>query len=210
MSKKDEALTLPPPKSTKGPTAEDLKALSVQKAWLEKHINWKALRRIAHVAVGEVATGSDLVQELFNDMLQWAPEELEGVWAPQDYATKAIHNRVLNWRRRFRHTDPLPQNAASIPDHMPPMEEALVSPSQVVELFAKMPKAWVGPWVLYKVYGYKHEETAQKLGLTLDAVKKRVRNADDFLETLATRPTPLSALERIGNFIQRKERRRDK
>ena len=210
MSKQDDALLLPQSRSSKGPTAEELKALSVQKAWLEKHINWKTLRRLAYSNTGDAAIGNEIVQELYHDMLQWAPEELQGLQAPQAYANMAVLHRVFNWRRQFPETDPLPVEYERILGEAPSPEMILETRDQVVELLAKLPKEWVHPWLLCRHYGYKHSEVAQKLDLTVEAVKKRVRRGDNYLQMLVAAPPAPSVLNRVRNLIQRKERHRDK
>jgi len=205
MLKQDDALPLRQRGSSKGPTAEDLTRLSVQKAWLNENINWKTLRGIAYADIGDPATGSDIVQELYHDMLQWAPEELQGLRAPKTYAKRAVKNRILNWRRHFPQTDPLPDGYENIP-----MEDALGSAEQVIELAAELPKEWAEPWVLRRCGGFKHAEIAGMLNLTVDAVKKRVRRADNYLLMLATTPPEPSRFDQVRNFIRRKDRRHDK
>jgi DNA-directed RNA polymerase specialized sigma24 family protein len=210
MSKQDDALPLPQPRSSKGPTAEELRALSVQKAWLDKYINWKALRRLVYSNTCDAVIGSEIVQDLYHDMLQWAPEELQGLQAPQAYANMAVIHRLSNWRRQFSQTDPLPDDYEDTPDESPSLEQVLETREQVVELLAELPPEWVNPWVLCRYFGYKNAEAAQKLSLTVDAVKKRVLRADNYLQILAAAPPPPSVFNRVRNFIQRKERHHDK
>src|SRR5882757_5999434 len=162
MSKQDDVLLLPQSRSPKGPTAEEL----------------KALRAIIYRKTSEPAIGDEIVQELYHDMLQWAPEELQGLKAPQAYANTAVIYRLLNWRRQFPQTDPLPVEYEGPPEEAAPSpEEILETRDQVVELLAKLPKQWVDPWLLCRYHGYTNAEAAQKLGLTVDTVKKRVLRA---------------------------------
>jgi DNA-directed RNA polymerase specialized sigma24 family protein len=210
MSKQEDALPLPPPGSSKGPTAEDLKALSVQKAWLDKHIDWGSLRRLLYRKTCDAVIGAEIVQELYHDMLQWAPEELQGLQSPQYYANMAVIHRLSNWRRQFPQMDPLPDDYESTSGESPSAEQVLETREQVVELLGTLPPNWVNPWLLCRYHGYTNAQAAEKLGLTVDAVKKRVLKAQDCLQILAAASPPTSLLERVRNFIQRKERRRDK
>ncbi len=210
MSKQDDALPLPQPKSSKGPTAEDLKALSVQKAWLDKHINWGSLRRLLYRNTCDAVIGAEIVQELYHDMLQWAPEELQGLQLPQYYANMAVIHRLSNWRRQFPQMAPLPDDYENTSGESPSAEQVLETREQVVELLGTLPPQWVMPWLLCRHYGYTDVEAAQKLGLTVDAVKKRVLRAQNYLQILAAASPPASLFKRVRTFIQRKERRRDK
>jgi DNA-directed RNA polymerase specialized sigma24 family protein len=210
MSKQDDALPLLQPRSSRGPTAEELKALTVQKAWLEKHINWKSLRRFAYRNIRDAVIGREIVQELYNDMLQWTPEELQGLRAPQTYANMAVNHRISNWRRRFPQADPLPDDYEN-PDEVPSLEEVIETRDQVVELLGDLPKGWLEPWLLCRYYGYSNAEAAEKLGLSVDAVKKRVLRGSSHLQMLLTAsPLPAPLLERVKDFIQRKGRRHGK
>jgi DNA-directed RNA polymerase specialized sigma24 family protein len=206
----NDALPLLQARSSKGPTAEELKALTVQKAWLEKHINWKSLRSLAYRNIRDAVIGREIVRELYHDMLQWTPEELQGLRSPQAYANMAVNNRLSNWRRRFPQADPLPDDYEN-PDEVPSLEEVLETRDQVVELLGDLPKKWLEPWLLCRYYGYSNAEAAQELGLTVDAVKKRVLRGGNHLQMLlAAAPPPPSPLERVKNFIQRKERHHGK
>src|SRR5690348_16335661 len=84
----------------KGPTATDLRACVAQQGWLDVNINWKRLRRYGYSLLYDAVTCDMIVQELYDDMLQWTLEELQSLHVPQVYARTALRHRVLNWLDR--------------------------------------------------------------------------------------------------------------
>jgi DNA-directed RNA polymerase specialized sigma24 family protein len=178
--------------------------------WLERHINWKTLRGLVYKKTGDAVIGSEIVQELYRDMLQWAPEELHGLRSPQTYANMALVHRIANWRMMFPQADLLPDEDENASDEAPSMEEGLETREQVVELLAELPTEWVEPLIWCKVYGYSAEAAAERLNLTADAVKMRVLRALNYLRMLVAAPPPETLRSRVRNFLQCKERHHGK
>lgn len=164
-------------RTAKGPTAENLKSLAVQAAWLREHIKWEKLRCYAYSCVRDITLVDEIVQELYRDLLQWSPEKLQSLNKPDVYAKQALKHRLFNWISRYAKpvtTTSLPDDDENIVDESPSQEDVLDNRQRVINLLAKLPEKWARPFVLTKIYGYTVAETAKELGLTAGAVKKRV------------------------------------
>ena len=207
MAKKDDALTLQAGRSPKGPTAQDLTRAIQQKQWLDQNLKWGSLRRIAYSQIRDVVTSGEIVQEVYNDMLQWTLEELRGLRKPQAYASASVRNRVYRCMEIRSRAVPLQDDYAESLECGVSMEQALEDAEQVQLLLSNLQIEWLEPWLLKKYYGWKYEEIAARQGLTVDAVKGRVRRADDYLNTLATLNSESSIIDRIRKLFKRKERR---
>jgi DNA-directed RNA polymerase specialized sigma24 family protein len=208
MSNQDDALPLPRPRSAKGPTPEELQAHLSQHAWLEECINWQAMRRRARRDTRDATVADEIVQDLHNDMLQWTLEELQGLQSPGGYANKALTHRLLNWRRQASRTTSLQDNFDTTADSAMSFEELWEVRDEAVKLLGELPSEWVAPLVMCKAYEYTAEETALKLNLTANIVKKRVVRAMHYLRLKAAVPDH-SLVSRVKNFIRRKEHRND-
>jgi len=206
MSNQDDGVPWLP--SAKGPTAEDLKELAEQAAWLNEAIDWDNLCHYASSFIPDQTIGDEIVKQLYHDMLLWPAERLRGVRKPQAYAKRALRNRLLNWITRYAKPDktaPLPDDY-DIPDESPSLEAVLDTRNQVINLLAELPPEWREPFILTKVYGFTAEETAKRLNVTVDMVKKRVAKALNYCEA---RPpdTLLGCLQKI--ITRRKEQHHD-
>ena len=206
----DDALSLPQCQSSKGPTAEEINAPHTQQAWLEKHIDWQALRRLIHKNMRDPVAGSEIVQTLYRDMLQWTPEELQGLRSPQGYANSTVIHRLGSWRRKRPEVQLRTGACENVVGDAPLQEEFPESREQVIGLLAQLPKEWSESWVLARYYGYTHAQIAQKSQITVEAAKTLVYTADAHLQLLATAKSSRSPLDRIRNFFQRRERRHGK
>jgi len=210
MAEKDDALILRPGRRSKGPTAEELNRHIPQKRWLDANINWGRLRKIAYTKMRDPVITDELVQDVYDDMGLWTLEELQGLRNPKGYACIAVRNRILRWKQdQFRTIDQfrsvqLQDDYENIPARELSMEQTLENQQQVHLLLSSLPKEWREPWLLRNYYGYTHEKTAQHLHLTVDAVKKRVRRADIYLNMLATTPDEPTILDRVRNVFKRK------
>lgn len=197
MTKQDDGV--PWSSSVKGPTAQDLKALAEEAAWLNAAVNWDKLCRYACSFTLDPTIAEEIVKQLYHDMLQLPAERLRSLRKPQAYAKKALKNRLLNWISRHARPDKvssLPDNYEDIADDGPSLDAVLDTRQQVIDFLAELPPEWLEPFILTKVYGFTAEETARKLNLTLDTVKKRVVKAFHYCEA---RPpdTLLSSVQKI-------------
>jgi RNA polymerase sigma-70 factor (ECF subfamily) len=197
MSKQHDGVPWSP--AAKGPTAQDLKALAEEAAWLNEVIDWEKLCHYASSFTNDQTLAEEIVKQLYHDMLQWPPEKLRSLRKPQAYAKTALKNRLLNWIERHARPDKvvsLPDDYDSIADASPSLEAVLDTRRQVINFLAELPPEWLEPFVLTKIYGFTAEETARKLNLTLDVVKKRVVKALHYCEA---RPpdTLLSPVQKI-------------
>jgi DNA-directed RNA polymerase specialized sigma24 family protein len=206
MSNEDDGVPWLP--SAKGPTAQELKALAAEAAWLNESIDWEKLCHYASSFTLDQTIGDEIVKQLYHDMLQWPPEKLRALRKPQAYAKTALKNRLLNWVSRYARPDritSLPENYENIADDSPSLEAVLDTRRQVVNFLAELPPEWLEPFILTKVYGFTAEETAKELNLTLDAVKKRVVKAFHYCEA---RP-PDTLLSPVQKITRRKGQHHD-
>lgn len=208
MSKQDDdALPLPP--SSKEPAAEDPQALSVRHTWLQQNINWQALRRYAYTITRNANFADDIVQDLYDDMLEWSPGELHGLHKPQSYASQAVRYRIFNWKTRYANRRTSLDDYLEKADDSASLEDKLETEERIKHLLAELPEHWRVPLVLSKFYGYTAEEIALRSGLSADAVRKRVARALYYIRVTHAAPPPDSLLRKVKNFIHRKEPRHD-
>src|SRR6185312_97469 len=145
MSKKDDALPLPQPPRSRGPSAAQLRANAAQDAWLKEKINWQILRKRAYRFIRDPVIGGEFCQELNNYMALFSMEELLDLRCPQAYATTCLEHRLLNWRRRASRTASSPDNFDSIADPTIPLEQLWETHDEVVKLLADLPAKWYEP-----------------------------------------------------------------
>jgi RNA polymerase sigma-70 factor (ECF subfamily) len=207
MPKKDDALPLRHSTPAKGPTAEELSRQVPQKTWLDKNINWGRLRRFAYIRTGDPTIGGEIVQEVYNNMCLWSLEELTGRTNPKGYVFVSIRNRIYKWKKRQSRFVPLPDDFENLSIDERSPEHVLEDQDYVVSILGMVQDEWRVPWVLHRHEGLKYEEVAQRLGLSIDAVKKRVRRADALLVMLVTTPPEPSIISRVKEFFKHKDHR---
>ena len=204
-----DALPLPQP-TRNGPTAEDLRALAARNRWLQEHINWQGLRRLAYSRTSDAVIGNEAVQDVYHGMLDWTVEELAALRHPKAYARRAVLNRSIDLRGRSTiKTISLPDDYEIGPDPSPLPEKQLETREQVRNLLAELPESWRAPLVFIVVHGFTIEEAAAKLGLSHDTVKKRCANALKYLRIISGVLPPDSLVQRVKKLLQRKGRHND-
>jgi DNA-directed RNA polymerase specialized sigma24 family protein len=196
----DDALPKRKPGS-KAPTAEEVRALAEQIKWLQKNIKWQALRQIAYHRTDDAVVADESVRDVYHRMLRWSVEELEGFQNPQAYARQAVIHRVIDLRAPFNGRISLSDGHENILE-VPSPEEELATRDQVIALLAELPESWREPLVYTVVYGFTIEETAAKLHLTYDTVKKRAANALKYLRIRCGVIPPDSLLERVKKLLR--------
>jgi RNA polymerase sigma factor (sigma-70 family) len=207
MPKKDDALPLRHSIPAKGPTAEELNRQASQKKWLDENINWGRVRRFAYTRTGDPTIGGEIVQEVYNTMCLWTLEELTGKTDPKRYVRVAIRNRAWKWKKRQSRFVPYPDGLETPPVDERSPENVLEDQDYAVSILGMVQEEWRVPWLLHRVEGLKYEEVAQRLGLSVNAVKKRVRRADALLVMLITTPPEPSIIDRARELFKHKEQR---
>ena len=203
----DDALRLPAPR-LKGPTAEDLWKLDAQVRWLKLHINWQSLRRFAYSRTDDAVIADEAVRDVYHQMVQWSVEDLEGLQHLKAYVQRAVLNRIIDLRASDARTTSLPVDYENTLDNRPTPEKWLETRDELRELLAELPESWREPLVNVGMYGFTIEETAARLTLTHDAVKKRVANAIKYLNIMRGLLPQDSLFRRVKRLLLR-ERRRD-
>lgn len=204
----DDALPKRTPGS-KAPTPEELRALAEQIRWLQKNINWRALGQIAYHRTGNAVLADEAVRDVRHRMSTWSVEELEGLQNPRAYARQSVIHRAIDLGTPFNGRTLLSDCPESILE-VPSPEEELVTQDRVLALLAELPESWREALVYTLVYGFTIEETAAKLNLTYDVVKKRAANALKYLKIICGVIPPDSLLERVKKLLRLQGRGHDK
>ena len=198
----DDVLPAPKPK---GPSVKQLRELGAQNQWLQAHIDWSALRALAYDRTNDPMTAIEVVRAVHHTMLQWPLEELNKLRTPQAYAATAVINGSKNSKRWFKRVVLGPDPYAGLASDAPTPERQLESRDEVLWLLSRLPEEWRGSFALTEYLGFTIEETAEYLGLSVDAVKRRKVDALKYLRIVLELIPPDSIVSRVKKLFQRKE-----
>jgi RNA polymerase sigma-70 factor (ECF subfamily) len=127
--------------------------------------------RYAAVIVGHDQLAADAVQETFLRLYRHRCRyDVSQPFRPWFF--RILQNeckRVLRWRKRLLPVDEIPERAAKKADNA------------LYESIAQLPLSIREPLVLRYVMGYKDQEVAEQLGISLAAAKARVKRAREKL-----------------------------
>ena len=129
--------------------------------------------RLAMVYLGRQADAEDVTQEVFCRLLWKAPAFLDGAhekrWLLQVTANLCKDQLKGFWRKRAAALE------ADLPAERP-------EDQGVLEAILALPETYKGPVHLHYYEGYSVEETAEILGLSLSAVKMRLKRGRERLK----------------------------
>ena len=192
----DEAVILEYGSAFEGtPTLEARRGTSVQESRASRAIHKiaseelerirKGMLRAAFKVTRNFCASGDIAQETWAKLLRKiADGQLDNIQCIEAYAVSVAKNVAINWRRAERRCVSLNDMHDLLAENSDPYDWVCTA-EEVSQWLNRLPESIRDPLVLCRVYGYTAEECAAMLGISVEAVWKRVGRALVALKALS-------------------------
>ena len=155
-------------------------------------IDLSRVRLAAYKVTRNISASYDIAQNICAKLLAISAERRNEIECLQSYAVRAAKNEALNWRRAQCRNASLSDAEDLIAESSDPFDRVCTQ-DEVYRRLATLPTGLLQPFILCRVYGYDAEECAATLGISVEAVWKRVQRAFELLKAkeLKTQRSPI-------------------
>ena len=145
-------------------------------------LDLRRLRLVAYQLTRNFWASHDIAQSICANLLAMSREKRNEIESLDAYAARAAKNAALNWLRAQDRNAPLSVARDLAAEGFDPFE-TVCAEDEVCRRLATLPARLRDPLILCALYGYQAKECAATLGISVEAVWKRVQRALELLQS---------------------------